>query len=793
MRVILPFLAILLIGLPIVSSLSNEGSYFIYTGNISERIKTGTANVLIVGDSINSFTSTPRMPYGYIRMWKPNNWRGMITQSGSGVSDQGTTVSNEPTSLANRTTISPGQNYTWNGEIIRGWNVQVMYNYNFTRDASNLGTTIFQRIESDTYSSFSDDWMSGTNITLRHMYLSNSNSTCLRLRAILRNGTTTAAGGSPEFCMNQSIRGIYHQEFNFTNSPTGTTDSGAFLSYTNTINESLSNSQYFPIATRIFRNDISTGLQLGYIGDGGFTTRSHIEEGEYKSIEGQSWTTFYNNSALRQWINYTDTNTFIIWLGQNIADNEWNGVTTRNFTENMNSVIDRYITIYYQTNKTSDKPYFLLISTYDTNENNTRQLMQEKDLINITVNNTRTNAEVGLIKLREYVNITNGSYSIWNASYTGDGIHPNQVGALTFADYIWAQINFSFLTPNDTLNGIQWISDSYLVNNSSVDSNAISLANLGEISSPIKVYNLNDSLTYLSNFTVLDSKNIGAGNNNINITLPSRVNLTVLNHFNLTEGIARNGSPLWFSSSSTTLKAIASNLTDTINLSTSFNVESCSGINTISYISHTGTYSKTYNSSEYSCFSNIVTLNITGLETASGSNNLSISYFASSSSSTSESSESGSSPKTIIGADQLETGYKRIFYKGWNNTFILKNETHSLVLTNISNDFVIVSLSSEEIIDKINLGETKKFDLDSDEIYDLEIELNEINLFYSYAIMTIKAINESIKADSIEPERPNIPIPSDEEISILLLVLSAVLIAIAVILVFKLLKGKKSK
>lgn len=76
-----------------------------------------------------------------------------------------------------------------------------------------------------------------------------------------------------------------------------------------------------------------------------------------------------------------------------------------------------------------------------------------------------------------------------------------------------------------------------------------------------------------------------------------------LNNFNLTEGVSRQYSPLWFSSSTSTEKHIASNLTDTINATVVINVTSCD-IDAIKYTSNSGDYVMTYTDSDWTCLDN---------------------------------------------------------------------------------------------------------------------------------------------------------------------------------------------
>lgn len=96
----------------------------------------------------------------------------------------------------------------------------------------------------------------------------------------------------------------------------------------------------------------------------------------------------------------------------------------------------------------------------------------------------------------------------------------------------------------------------------------------------ISLFNQSNSLVYFSNFTVVCTSNC---NGQINYTIPSK-NLTyVLNNFNLTEGISRENSPIWFSSTTATSKHIASNLSQSVIVSIITNIGDCITKNKITY------------------------------------------------------------------------------------------------------------------------------------------------------------------------------------------------------------------
>jgi len=152
--------------------------------------------------------------------------------------------------------------------------------------------------------------------------------------------------------------------------------------------------------------------------------------------------------------------------------------------------------------------------------------------------------------------------------------------------------------------------------------------------SVVNFYGLNNALFYNTNLSVpLELSDINSNDNNINLTVGGLQAFYVLDNYSVIEGIEREFSPLWFSSSSSVSKSIASNLTDTINASVSVNFSDyCSlGIlGKLNYTSHSGAYSEVWDAGSFVCEPDgFVTLNITGLEFASGSNGINASSYPS--------------------------------------------------------------------------------------------------------------------------------------------------------------------
>lgn len=139
-------------------------------------------------------------------------------------------------------------------------------------------------------------------------------------------------------------------------------------------------------------------------------------------------------------------------------------------------------------------------------------------------------------------------------------------------------------------------------------------------------YNLTRALIYNTNGTLISPGNIPTNTGLLNITLLPGNSSYVLDDFNLTEGVARLYSPIWISFSNATARNISSNLTDAINTTTVFTGITCSDLQNISYLSHSGAFQKNFSSSEnagdYFCSGTTLLINLTNLEPAAGSNTL---------------------------------------------------------------------------------------------------------------------------------------------------------------------------
>ncbi len=102
--------------------------------------------------------------------------------------------------------------------------------------------------------------------------------------------------------------------------------------------------------------------------------------------------------------------------------------------------------------------------------------------------------------------------------------------------------------------------------------------------------------------------------------------------------------------------------------------------------------------------------------------------------------------------EELEQGYTNNFGENDKANIEINEEKHVLRINSVESDKANVTISSETINFLIKTGETKRFDLDKNSYYDLEIKLNQIE--NEKAGITIKSINIKIEEKVIKKEEP---------------------------------------
>ena len=95
-----------------------------------------------------------------------------------------------------------------------------------------------------------------------------------------------------------------------------------------------------------------------------------------------------------------------------------------------------------------------------------------------------------------------------------------------------------------------------------------------------------------------------------------------------------------------------------------------------------------------------------------------------------------------ITTEQFATGTDQVLNTQESVKFVSDKEEHSLVVNQIANQSVKFTLKSNPVVFILGVGESKKFNLDFDNYYDLYVKLNSITK--SNINVTVKHINEEI-------------------------------------------------
>ena len=102
----------------------------------------------------------------------------------------------------------------------------------------------------------------------------------------------------------------------------------------------------------------------------------------------------------------------------------------------------------------------------------------------------------------------------------------------------------------------------------------------------------------------------------------------------------------------------------------------------------------------------------------------------------------GGYPTYRPSATKLSEGYDVSLGRGYKVNFDVAGESHVLEVDSVSGDKVVITVSSNPITLELVSGQTKKVDLDSDGVYDLDIYLKSMSL--SRANIVLTSISERV-------------------------------------------------
>lgn len=118
---------------------------------------------------------------------------------------------------------------------------------------------------------------------------------------------------------------------------------------------------------------------------------------------------------------------------------------------------------------------------------------------------------------------------------------------------------------------------------------------------------------------------------------------------------------------------------------------------------------------------------------------------------------SGGFPRYYPTALKLREGYRIMLGRGFEVRFESSGEDHILKMDSVSEEKVKITISSDPITFEMNIGESKKVDLDSDGYYDLEVLLESSSSYKATLVLTSieeavedEAVDEAVDEDSVE-------------------------------------------
>lgn len=115
---------------------------------------------------------------------------------------------------------------------------------------------------------------------------------------------------------------------------------------------------------------------------------------------------------------------------------------------------------------------------------------------------------------------------------------------------------------------------------------------------------------------------------------------------------------------------------------------------------------------------------------------------------------SGGGLVSTVSESQLANGYDALLYRNWKSTFKSAGKTHTLTVKKIEENTVTIEISSTPQTAILSVGETKFFDLNGDDVKDIQVTFNEIK--DNKASLTIKSVIEKTIRSTKIAEEPSV-------------------------------------
>ncbi len=379
------------------------------------------------------------------------------------------------------------------------------------------------------------------------------------------------------------------------------------------------------------------------------------------------------------------------------------------FNNNVTSLYDEGSFIVNWTNATTDTGYTIYIWMNDV-------------LVNTTASNNSATAMT-------FVNSTEANYTFTVEALNGtSGFSANASNVSMYIDTTAPVINLVDYT-NATLKNAT----------STLELN-ISVTDLlsGETGSYclVDINGTNETIAVASNWcnsTVFNLTGLSDGNHTIDV----HVNDTV-NNFGV-----NNSYIVWIDSTapSTTL-SLTSYFPTSINLAFTTSDGTCT--------SNRGTVSgTTITETGLSCAKSY-SYTLTCIDSVGNRASRTTSYSTSSCSGLAGSSSSFEGSTFVLSESQFVEGFMRALPVGDRIKFKANNEDHYVEILSLTSNTVKINVSSDPQQATLSIGDSRKFELNGDNFYDLLVTLNSINS--NKADITTKSINEEITDETIADE-----------------------------------------
>jgi hypothetical protein len=185
--------------------------------------------------------------------------------------------------------------------------------------------------------------------------------------------------------------------------------------------------------------DLSTGLGLTYIGQGGWRAENHAlpfgDPGVPVINPPAPYPGSYSDEALRRHVLAHESSHFLIWIGTNNGgvDIDDPGRTAAT----VNTLLERIRRVHEEARKADPglpDPKFLIVAPY-CNSDECPYFVPYADHLRDLAQD-----DVSFIDLRAMVEDRFGPWSEWQETLLVDGVHPTLEGSRTFAKLLWREL-----------------------------------------------------------------------------------------------------------------------------------------------------------------------------------------------------------------------------------------------------------------------------------------------------------------------------------------------------------------